>query len=221
MGLVLLFSWIQAQLAWEPSSHYLTTPANTYKSFSAPLLLLLMGLLAPLQWGEDSRALLSQPSRSGTTLEKGHKIVSPENCLCAGVRGHCCLHMCVQTHLEWSGGMKPHLWNTTRHPADHRYSSGKLLRELVSHGLFCFLTEQSQGTAPNVQNKQEKKVVAVGVLLLFYMALLWRSQNKCKLCFSSSQISPWRITHLLRAPGYSSSCQGHGFPTPKWLCPKS
>lgn len=189
-GLVLLFSCIQAQLTREPLSHYLTTPAKQ------PFLTLSKAFLhcppSPhgtpgSQWEEDSRALLSQPSKSGTALEKGYKVVSAENCLCADVRGHGSLHMCVQTHLEWGEGMKHHLWNPTRHPPDHRYSSGKFLGELVSLGLFCFLTEQTQGTAPNVKNRQEKMGCGGFVIILHGLVMEKPKQVQILLFFFLTQ----------------------------------
>lgn len=118
--------------------------------------------------------------------------------LCAGERWHLCLHMCVQMHLEWGEGMKHHFWNT-RHTADHRYSSGKILRELMCL-VVSFAFWQSKARTQLLMLKISKKKGVVGVLLLFYIALLWRGQNKCKLFFPDQpmeQDSPSHSSWLL------------------------
>lgn len=56
----------------------------------------------------------------------------------------------------------------------------------MSRGLFWFLTEQTQDTAPNVKNKQEKRGCGGFVIILHGLIM---ERPKQVHCFSSSQTS--------------------------------
>lgn len=88
-----------------------------------------------LVWG---RAEPLSPSSVGSTFEREfiyvlwQNLYLRKNLLWAGMQVSCSLHVCICTHQERVDRRKHRLWNTTKHPANDRYSSGRLLGEVTS-----------------------------------------------------------------------------------------
>lgn len=213
---------------------------ETLQSFSVPviflffLLLLLMGSLVLEEKGTPELCL-SPPSKPGTGLGKGWapfpqlswihlqkrvnlcsvvKSVSSENVLCASKL----LSVRVYTHTP--GMVRSEETSPLKHNRALSWSQVFFWKTPwgahMCHGPFCFLMEQTQGTAPGVKNRQGKKRLwQWGFCYYFYMPCYGEDEARASSAFALHRAARGA------PPTCSSPHRSSGLSCTEQVCPKS